>query len=97
VYSNAGNTLVNKGTIVGTEFTLQLTLGHGGSGGPLFDPASGEAIGVMIQMRDVFVAIDHPDNPALRDHYVPGISYAEPILPVIRWCEEHGYKLPQNN
>lgn len=79
---------------LGSHLALDITGGPGSSGGPAFDPESGEVIGIVSQGKAKRVLSLGAEPTQVKETRVPmGITETEPIIHLHLWLREVAPKL----
>lgn len=83
-------TNIRIGTIeMGSRLILDISAGPGSSGSPVFDPDTGEILGMIVSGKEkrVLGPGSHP-NEFKVEHIPMGIAYSDPIIHLGMWLEK---------
>jgi hypothetical protein len=74
---------------MGSRLILDISAGPGSSGSPVFDPDTGEILGMIVSGKEkrVLGPGSHP-NEFKVEHIPMGIAYSDPIIHLGMWLEK---------
>jgi len=74
---------------MGSRLILDISAGPGSSGSPVFDPETGEILGMIVSGKEKQVLGPGKDATEMKIEHIPlGIAYSDPIIHLSMWLEK---------
>jgi len=74
---------------MGSRLILDISAGPGSSGSPVFDPDTGEILGMIVSGKEKRVLGPGQDPTEMKIEHIPlGIAYSDPIIHLGMWLEK---------
>jgi len=76
---------------LGSRLILDISAGPGSSGSPVFDPDTGEILGMIVSGKEKEVLGPGKDLSEMRIEHIPmGIAYSDPVIHLGMWLDRFG-------
>jgi S1-C subfamily serine protease len=73
---------------MGSRLILDISAGPGSSGSPVFDPDSGDVLGMIVSGKEKQVLGPGPSATEFKVEHIPlGIAYSDPVIHLRMWLE----------